>query len=250
MKITTKTGDKGETSLFGGRRVSKASAFIELVGELDELQAVVGWCGVEGGRMVAGREVREPGGMAAGVGEAGRVGGEHGASNGKLSPVKLLKKIVDDLYRMMSIVGFEMKCPRNIQPIGEEDVEFLEKEMAKYEEAVGNLAAFVRPGGSSELAARLHIARTVCRRVERRMVGVIRGEAGGMKERAGEGMETNAVAGKYGNSVRESLATGDYEVKHVPGNVLTDQTNPDVTKFMLKYLNRLSDLLFVLAYAN
>lgn len=166
MKITTKTGDKGETSLFGGRRVSKAAGIIVLVGELDELQAVVGWCRVEAGE---------------------RVGA--------------LERVVDDLYRIMSVVGFEFKCPGNIRAIDESDVEFLEKEMGKYEKEVGDLAKFVRPGGASELAARLHIARTVCRRVERGMVEIT----------SGMGEERSTM------------------------------------EKILKYLNRLSDFLFVLA---
>lgn len=174
MKITTKTGDKGETSLFGGRRVSKASDFIRVVGELDELQAVVGWCSVE-----EGREQVEGGSL------------------------QILARVIDDLYRMMSVVGFEFKCPGNIRAIDESDVEFLEKEMGKYEEEMDKVKAFVRPGGSSELAARLHIARTVCRRVERGMVEVGGGLNGEAKEAVGA---------------------------------------------ILKYLNRLSDLLFVLAY--
>lgn len=168
MKITTKTGDKGETSLFGGRRVSKASSFIELVGELDELQAVVGWCRV----LMKGEDALA------------------------------MDKIQDDLYRMMSVVGFEFKCPSNIKMINESDVEFLEKEMGKYEEEMDKVKEFVRPG-VSELATRLHIARTVCRRVERGMVE--------MKEEANE-------EGK------------------------------DAAEAILKYLNRLSDFLFVLAY--
>ena len=158
MKITTKMGDRGETSLFGGKRVNKNSAFIKMVGELDELQATVAWAKIE----------------AEAVNE-------------------VLARVIDDIYRMMSIVGFEMKCPANIKEICEEDVEFLEKEMAKYEEIVGGLNKFIRPG-TTEKAARLHIARTVCRRVERGFV----------------------------------------------------ESGPE---FILKYLNRLSDLLFVLAYS-
>ncbi len=184
MKITTKTGDKGETSLFGGRRVSKSCDFIVLVGELDELQAVVGWAAVR-----------------AGGGEQNCVHNAEEEVNLQINRVgfrDVMERVVDDIYRMMSVVGFEMKCPGNIKPIGEEDVEFLEKEMAKYEEVVGDLNKFVRPGGS-EISARLHIARTVCRRVERGMVGM----------------------------------TG--------GNV------PEIAGEMLKYLNRLSDLLFVMA---
>ncbi len=176
MKITTKTGDKGETSLFGGRRVSKASDFIRVVGDLDELQAVVGWCHVE-----AAHTARH-GALAS----AGREQVDGGS-------LQILERVTDDLYRMMSVVGFEFKCPGNIRAIDESDVEFLEGFMAKHEAEMDKVKAFVRPGGSSELAARLHIARTVCRRVERGMV-----EVGGDRE-------------------------------------------------MLKYLNRLSDLLFVLA---
>lgn len=198
MKITTKTGDYGETSLFGGRRVRKSCGIIELVGELDELQAVVGWCKVE---------------AEIGTRNSGRVDGENlqngGLSSRKVSPVKLFDKIQNDIYRMMSIVGFGMKCPKNIKPIDEKDVKFLENEMAKYEEVVrasGGLNKFVRPGGS-EISARLHIARTVCRRVERRVVGFVDG-------------------GDFNIDVRGLL------------------------RKILKYLNRLSDLLFVLAYVR
>lgn len=187
MKITTKTGDKGETGLFGGRRVSKASRIIEMLGELDELQAVVGWCGV------------------------GRRG--------------ILTLIEDDLYRMMSIVGFEFKCPKNIKAIGEADVRRLEKEIKKYETlaggelhrpAAGLLKKFVRPG-KSEISARLHIARTVCRRAERGMAGMVEGLG--------------------------------CEMKSIPGNGSShkQQTGQAGAVFVLKYLNRLSDLLFVMA---
>lgn len=167
MKITTKTGDKGETNLFGGRRVSKASGFIEMVGGLDELQAVVGWCRVS-------------------------MSGEEALA---------MDKIQDDLYRMMSVVGFEFKCPGNIKMIDESDVEFLEDEMGKHEKEMDKVKAFVRPGsGGSELSARLHIARTVCRRVERVFIN-------------------------FG------------KVEKVP-------------EIIIKYLNRLSDFLFVLAYRS
>ncbi|MBI5754452.1 cob(I)yrinic acid a,c-diamide adenosyltransferase [Candidatus Peregrinibacteria bacterium] len=166
MKITTKTGDGGETGLFGGRRVRKDADFICLVGELDELQAVVGWCGVE--------------------------------ARGDLR--KILDRIVDDIYRMMSVVGFEFKCPGNIQPIDESDVKFLEGEIEARQEVVENLNKFIRPG-TTEMVARLHIARTVCRRVERGLVEVM----------------------------------GNGELKIAAENIF-------------KYLNRLSDLLFILAY--
>lgn len=160
MKITTKTGDRGDTGLFGGRRVSKASTFIELVGQLDELQSYVGWarCAITDDELL-----------------------------------RILDRIQDDLYRMMAVVGFGMKCPKHIREIDEEDVTFLEKYIIEWQDLVKNLSKFINPG-SCEAAARLHIVRTVCRRVERRMV------------------------------------------------------KAEVEGEMLKYLNRLSDFLFILAY--
>jgi len=169
MKITTKTGDKGETGLFGGKRVSKSSPFIEVVGELDELQSFIGWT-----RCSYGENANE------------RV---------------ILDRVQDDIYRMMSVVGFEMKCPEGIVAISNEDSDFLERRVLEGQQGIKDLKKFVRPG-TCEIAARLQVTRAVCRRVERRLVS--------FEELAAVG------GGLYGP--------------------------------MLKYLNRLSDLLFVLAY--
>lgn len=137
MKISTKTGDKGETSLFGGRRVSKNSLYIAALGDLDELQAFLGACRFGVSDDLAG----------------------------------LVSRLQDDIYRIMSVVGFEMKWPMNISPIDEEDVRFLEDFMSRYEAVVGDLGKFIRPG-STEEAARFNIARTVCRRAERSLVAI------------------------------------------------------------------------------
>jgi len=137
MKITTKTGDKGETSLFGGCRVRKDSTFIMLVGEIDELQAFVAFC-------KTCEDVSEDVKAA-------------------------LERIIDDLYRVMSIIGFEMKVPGSIREIEEEDVDFLDSLIEKYKEEVEDVNKFVRPG-TSEKSARLHLARSVCRRAEREIV--------------------------------------------------------------------------------
>lgn len=155
--ITTKTGDKGMTGLYRGERVRKDDALIELLGELDELQAFVAW---------------------ARLGEEGEV----------------LTRVVDDIYRLMSVVGFRGAVPEGIVDIGEADLAWMEGEMEKYSAEVGDLKEFIRPGGN-EQAARLNMARVVCRRVERRFL----------------------------------------IVEHAWG---------------LKYLNRLSDLLFVLSYCT
>lgn len=206
MKITTKTGDRGETSLFGGRRVSKASAFIALVGELDELQAVVGWSQLS---------IRER-----------RVADLRGIT-------KILDRVVDDLYRMMAIVGFEMKCPKNIRLIDEKDVEFLEKEIEARQGVVKNLSKFIRPG-TTEMAARLHIARTVCRRVERGLVNCQLSIVNEQLRKGGASVKRDKDPRACAYNVRTKSGEG----VSVPENV----------KFMLKYLNRLSDLLFILAY--
>jgi len=162
VKITTKTGDKGTTSLFGGRRVSKADPLVEVLGELDELQSFLGLC-------------------------------KEGSGS---DDVAVLERMQDDIYKIMSVVGFEGKCPGSIDPVGEGDVEFLDGEVERRSEEAGDLKKFIRPG-STPVAARLHVARSVCRRVERRAVEL---------------------------------------------DFLDSET--------LKYLNRMSDLLFLLAYVQ
>lgn len=136
MKITTKTGDKGETGLFGGRRVMKNSPFIEMVGVLDELQSYLGVCKFS-------------------------VGEEVGA---------LIERIQGDLYRMMAVCGFEFKVPSNISGLGEDDVAFLDGIVEGHQELVSGLDKFTLPGGSRG-AAELDFARTICRRAERVLVG-------------------------------------------------------------------------------
>ena len=165
MKITTKTGDKGETSLLGGMRVSKGSFVIEVLGELDELQTFLGWCrfasGVRGGKWVCG----------------------------------VIDRVQDDISKMMAEVGCHEGRVRSLR---DADVEWLEGVMKKHGGCVEKLKGFVKPG-TCEASARFHVVRSVCRRVER-------------------------VAVRY-------FAEDDVKIK---GSAV-----------ILKYLNRLSDLLFV-----
>ena len=83
----------------------------------------------------------------------------------------VLDRIQDDIYRIMSVVGFEMKVPKTIEGISEKDVKFLEDEMEKYKDVVGNLDSFIRTG-TTEIAARFHVARSICRRAERILVRI------------------------------------------------------------------------------
>jgi cob(I)alamin adenosyltransferase len=135
MKITTKFGDLGETSLFGGQKVPKDCLSIELIGQIDELQAFVGAC------KCGARENME----------------------------KVFERIQADLYRIMAFVGFGMKYPANIESLAEVDVEFLEDEITKREGLGGDVDKFILPG-NTEFSAKINVTRTVCRRVERFLV--------------------------------------------------------------------------------
>jgi cob(I)alamin adenosyltransferase len=149
MKIYTKTGDAGETGLFGGARVSKASLRVASYGEVDELNSTVGWARVA-------------------------------VSEGTLD--ELLNQIQNDLFEVGAELGSttERKQKSAMPMIDEAQVEALERAIDKYEEGPPPLTSFVLPGGS-ESASRFHIARCVCRRAERSLVELgaqeaIRGE--------------------------------------------------------------------------
>ena len=149
MKIYTKTGDAGETGLFGGTRVSKASLRVASYGEVDELNSTVGWARVA-------------------------------VSDGTLDD--LLNQIQNDLFEVGAELGStaERKQKSAMPMVEEAQVEALERAIDKYEEGPPPLTSFVLPGGS-ESASRFHIARCVCRRAERSLV-----ELGAQEEVRGE----------------------------------------------------------------
>jgi cob(I)alamin adenosyltransferase len=137
MKIYTKTGDKGETSLFGGKRISKSALRIEAYGSVDELNSVVGICR---------------------------------ASNPAHQIDTILEEIQNDLFTL----GADLATPfdanaKQIKRITGEDSTRLEKHIDAIEPSLEPLKTFILPGGSRS-AAMLHFARTVCRRAERLVV--------------------------------------------------------------------------------
>lgn len=141
MRIYTRTGDEGETGLFGGGRVSKAHDRIAAYGETDELNSVLGWC------------------AAAAEGAPGIVAG--------------LKANLKREQALLFTAGSWLATPpeaaqaRKHLPAWPADAAaVLEREIDAWDEALPPLKSFILPGGS-ELAARLHLARTVCRRAER-----------------------------------------------------------------------------------
>lgn len=160
-KVYTRAGDKGETSLVGGARVSKASARVDSYGEVDELNSVIGLARAK----LRDQEIDE-----------------------------VLAHLQNDLFT----VGADLASPNKVEvPRTTEDfVKALEAMSDRFLAQVGPLKEFILPGGC-EAGASLHLARTVARRAERRVVALMQ----------------------------------------------SDEINPEV----VAYLNRLSDLLFILA---
>lgn len=136
MKIYTKKGDKGETSLFRGVRVSKASDLVEAYGTVDELNTVVG--------------------MAT-----------------PLDTTDYTKELVNVIQNTLFVLGSDLATPldkkERIDRIDEPDIEYLEKAIDYMETTLPPLKHFILPGGT-QAAAVFHHARTVCRRAERAVV--------------------------------------------------------------------------------
>jgi len=171
LKIYTRTGDRGETGLFGGGRVPKDHLRVEAYGQLDELNAAIG--------------------MAL-----------------ALEPRTYCREILEQVQRDLFTIGAELATPDPVKldkalrehgpRIGPAEVASLEEIIDHHETQVPPLKQFVLPGGVPKAAA-LHLARTVCRRAERAVV--------------------------------------TFHRKHKTGGLSS----------VVPYLNRLSDLLFVLA---
>lgn len=145
MRIYTRKGDDGTTDLLGGRRVSKDSRRVEAYGSVDELNAYLGLAQV------------------------------HLRAHPRFA--EMLQQIQNDLFT----AGAELATPVGravpVAPIGEAHVQRLETWIDEMEGNLPPLRHFILPGGSPGAAA-LHVARTVCRRAERRVVTLYRTEAG------------------------------------------------------------------------
>jgi len=167
MKIYTRTGDQGETGLFGGGRVPKDSARVDAYGDVDELNSVIGLA----------RSIES------------------------MPPIdELLVPMQRDLFGLGALLATpdveKMQHQLEKARIDDDRILQLERAIDQGEAELESLRAFILPGGSPKSAA-LHVARTVCRRAERKVVALSHGV--------------------------------------------------DIPPIVLTYLNRLSDLLFVLA---
>lgn len=169
VRIYTKTGDGGETGLFGGERVPKSHRRVAAYGDVDETNAAIG-------------------------------------AAAAAAPAEFEAPLFERLQRDLLTIGAELATPDPARlaralagpPIGAADVADLEQAIDRLDIPLPRLKNFILPGGAPKGAA-LHLARTVCRRAERSVVAL---------------------------SLEASVSAA-----------------------ILKYLNRLSDLLFVLARA-
>ncbi|HEY2919530.1 MAG TPA: cob(I)yrinic acid a,c-diamide adenosyltransferase [Candidatus Binatia bacterium] len=171
-RVYTRTGDKGETSLVGGKRVPKDSPRIDAYGTIDELNSIVGLA----------RVFNE---------ESLDAGEAHQFLDG------VLCQIQDELFDL----GSELATPpeffqEGMYRVGEKEIERIEKLIDQCQKELEPLKSFILPGGG-RIGAYLHQCRTVCRRAEREILRLSRAQ----------------------------------EINHS----------------MIKYVNRLSDLFFVLS---
>ncbi|MBM4003882.1 MAG: cob(I)yrinic acid a,c-diamide adenosyltransferase [Planctomycetes bacterium] len=148
MQIYTRTGDDGTTGVFGGPRVRKDHPRIEAYGTVDELNATLGLA-----RSHTGQGEFED----------------------------LLREIQSELFD----VGAELATPdpqaHGLVSVGTSEIERLEKTIDRWQQVLPPLTKFILPAGTP-LAAALHLARTVCRRAEREVIGFAQAEPGALRE--------------------------------------------------------------------
>ena len=141
MKIYTKTGDAGDTGLFGGGRVPKSHPRVEAYGDVDELNATIG------------------------------VARTAGPADAQIDA--LLVRVQQDLFAIGALLATpdRDKMAQHLEKarIDEERITQLERLIDDAESELEPLRSFILPGGSPKAAA-LHVARTVCRRAERHVV--------------------------------------------------------------------------------
>lgn len=139
MKIYTKTGDKGETGLMGGKRLKKDSLRIHAIGEIDEINANLGLL----------RAQKRP----------------------RPQLDNMLRRLQNELFDLGADLATPLDSKVKVPRVTAKQVANLEKWIDGIDKELAPLRNFILPGGSS-LAAQLHVARAVCRRAERTIVAL------------------------------------------------------------------------------
>ena len=142
MKIYTRTGDDGFTHRANGHRVRKSDALMEAIGAVDELHAHIGLC--------------EQAASGTAIGEA-------------------MSAVQEDLFTVGAMLAWASGGEEPKVTLGPSAVEQMEAAIDDIWAELGELKHFILPGGC-ELACRLHVARTVCRRAERAVVAAVERE--------------------------------------------------------------------------
>lgn len=143
-RIYTKTGDKGNTSLLGGTRISKASLRIETYGTVDELNSYIGW--------TADYQKDE-------------------------KVIAIIREIQDRLFTIGSSLACDPKkeVKMRLPDLKEDDISLLEKAIDEINGQVPPMRSFILPGGNAAISV-CHVARCVCRRAERLCVALTENE--------------------------------------------------------------------------
>ena len=163
MKIYTKTGDKGETGLFGGARVTKDCVTLQVVGALDELNAVLGI-------VVTVIPNECEGSLGRSLIKIQRELFKFGAEVASRQ-IKSQNSDIKNIDRETTKIGKNKSSPKNklLNSIGERDIFSLEKSIDEMWGELPELKNFILPGGCIA-SVHLHQARTICRRAERELV--------------------------------------------------------------------------------
>lgn len=147
FKIYTKTGDAGETALFGGRRISKADLRVDAYGTVDELNSFVGWLHAELSRAT---------GAAAHLEQCLTV---------------TLPAIQNRLFSLGAHLASDPDKSTTPPDLNPEDLTLLEGDIDQMESHLPPLKNFILPGGHT-IVAQAHVCRTICRRAERLVVAL------------------------------------------------------------------------------
>ena len=173
-RVYTRTGDRGDTGLVGGRRVGKDDPRIDCYGTVDELNAVLGLVRLHTAPAAAFASTAAPNAAPNPSPNPSPNTTDTGPSLSELDAI--LARVQNELFNLGSMLATRAEDLRASQPvIADRHVEALEHAIDRYNEHLPELRSFVLPGGGA-LGAQLHLARTVCRRAERLAVALSRRE--------------------------------------------------------------------------
>ena len=193
MKIYTKSGDKGETGLYGGKRIRKDNARVVAYGDVDETNAAIG---------IARSYIEE-------------------GSSGSREVLAFIDSALECVQNKLFAIGAVLAGSEDPNfSVKDSDIEYLEKCIDHIDELVQPIKAFILPFGT-DLSARLHLARTVARRAERSIVALsaaepINSNVLAYANRLSDFLFTLARFANKAQSVPDTLWKKDYQPKIIP----------------------------------